>query len=183
MKASDQIVGLTSKDRLPQNRYVARITEAVFGPSKSSGNNMITLSWEIVAPEIIEVGDRKFNIGGSTFTTYCPVENKQDPAKDSAAKGRTFDLYEAVTGVRPDELDENNPELGPLKGAVLDVILGSNESMRLMDPTPEERANGARYGKPILDDKGQPIKSYQIALREILGPSQEAATVSGTRPY
>lgn len=76
------------------SNYICRITEADFGPSKSSGNPMITINWEIVAPTEVEIGGEMVNVAGvKTQPTYHTSGNSADPEKDTKNKAAIKELF------------------------------------------------------------------------------------------
>jgi hypothetical protein len=177
MKRSDTVASLTNQDRLPRDIYRLRVLSAVFGQS-SKGNPMITLEWEILSDkdgnDSVQIGDRKVTIAGKRITQWFPVlvkdaDGNTDQHKTGLAQGRVFDLYEKC-GHQLDEIDENNPDVRILVNCVVEAVLYSAENTKFKDPTPEQRAAGARVGDVIKDANGQPVKVFQPAIDMIVGP-------------
>lgn len=127
---------LNQKVQLPKDAYVVRVIDEKFGPSKSSGNNMITLELEIVAPEEVKdaTGDT-IECGGYKFKTYFSIEN--DDAKVAArSQDALKDLWNKI-GKNQEEVDWKNPPLF-FKAAIdsgsplnVDVILYGKKNVAL----------------------------------------------------
>lgn len=176
MKRTDLTQQLSNQDRLPRDVYRIRVLTAVFGMS-SKGNPMITVTWEILSDkdgsDVVQIGDRKFNIAGKQITQWFPTAVIGDLVKTEAAQGRVFDLYEKC-GVPQDEIDENNPDVSILQNKVVEAILYSQENKKYKEPTAEQRAQGAKVGDVIMVD-GKPLVIYQPAVDMIIGPASQGA--------
>lgn len=179
---------LTSRDMLPRNRYVVRCTNEEFGPSKSSGNPMITRTWEIVHPEKVSVNGVDKIVAGLEVTQYLPTivlqddKKTRDDTKSDKALSRIKSENEALGITDPEavgaKFDDENPKL-VANGIVADAILSCEASKQFASPTPEEVANGKKFGQPIKDDNGKDIVVYRIRLDSILGKS----SMEVNRPY
>lgn len=180
MRRESTVSNLTNADRLPTDRYKIRIVgRPVFGESKSSGNPMVTVDFEILSDsegsDTIKIGDRSFNIGGRRIQKapgagYYTVKNLKDPSKDSRNMEALFDLFDKA-GVPTEEIDENNPDLSPLEVRSIWAILRSDESIKCKEPTLEQRALGKRYGDPIKDADGNDVKIYTVVIDTLLQPA------------
>ena len=177
VKATDTVVSLNSSTQLPTDRYIVRCKKEEFGISKSSGNPMITRTWEIVSPDTIVVNGQSVVIAGTEILQYLTLKNIEDDAKTKAAVGRYLAENKKL-GLYSDEVDNENPSLVCV-GVVADAILASDENTRKKAPTPEQIAAGKKFGDNILGQDGKPIKSYQHKVGEILGVS----TASVNKPY
>lgn len=166
-----------NKIPLPKDRRTLRCIEESFGLSQSSGNPMITRTWEIVEPNEIEIGDRKVDIDGVKVTQYLPTKNKEDAEKSNKAFGRLVEDLKSL-GYSESEIDDENPPL-IAKGKVVDAIVYGKENKSFKPPTAEEKKNGARFGQPIKDAQGKDVVVYQPQIETILGLS----TVEVNRPY
>lgn len=174
IKAEDTVGSLTSKDKLPRNRYTCRCTEEVFGPSKSSGNPMITRTWEICLPEQVLINGMNKEIGGVTFNQYLTTkklgaDGTEDTEGTKKAVGRVLEDYRRL-GFPSTQLDTDNPEMFA-KGVVADLILDTDESKQLQSATPEQLAAGQKWGDPIKDANGAEIITYRVKFVETLGRS------------
>lgn len=143
--------------QITRNRYSLRVKEAVFGPSKSSGNPMLTLNCEIYSPAVIDTEAGKFSIDGVRVTHYLTLTEK--------AIGRYIDFCNRVGIEVPDEIDTENVDATPFNGLCFDAILDSTPRELRQKPR-----DGQKVGDPIVDDNGQPILSgWDIRLTEVLG--------------
>ena len=165
---------LTMKDKLPRDRYVVRCTEEEFGESKSSGNSMITRTWEIVHPDSVQINGEAKIIAGLEVKQYLPTivfdkEGERDDEKSDKALARIRDENSNL-GLPCDVIDDENPAL-VAKGVIADAILSCEESKQFKSPTPEQTAKGQKYGDPIKDDAGKDVIVHRIKLDSILGRS------------
>jgi hypothetical protein len=151
----------------PKDRYIGRILEEKFAPN-NGGNPMVTREWEIVAPEVVTVGDKQISVVGAKITQYSVVKVLNDEGKSEKAFGRFRDDLIAM-GYKGDKIDDENPPL-EFKGKCFHIIVYGKEQPQTKTLTAEERATGERVGKPILDpETGKPIIGYQLAIDQILG--------------
>lgn len=166
-KMNQGVSNWNSKVFFPKNRYTIRCIEESFAPSKA-GNPMITREFEIVSPEEVEVGDRKYNVAGQTIPQYRTTRiNGDDTKSDKCWSSFRDELL--VTGFDPEaEVDDENPPL-EFKGKSFSAILYGKEDTARQSPTLEQRAKGIKIGDPILDADGNEIKTYQIQIESILG--------------
>lgn len=166
---------LTSKDKLPQRRYAVRCIEETFGPSKSSGNPMITREWEIVDPEAVIINGVNKIVAGQKVKQYLtvlvldPKTGARDDAASDKALARLRD-ENANLGLPADSIDDENPQLC-CKGLVADAICAADEYSPTEEPTAEERAAGQTRGKPVTYADGTEVKSYRPKLVQVLGLS------------
>jgi hypothetical protein len=166
-KQTDTVIQLNSKTPIPQDRYVCRCTKESFGPSRNSGNLMITREWEIVSPEEVTIGDQKVQVAGQKLYQYLVTKNLEDAAKSDKSLGRVFDDYNALGFPTADGIDDENPTL-MAEGKYADIIIGAEESVARKDPTPEQRAK-RQLGDPIKDGNGKDIKTYRPVIKQIIG--------------
>lgn len=162
---------LKRTDRLPKRRYAIRCINEEFGESKSSGNPMITLEWEIVWPETVDIDGRTVEVGGTDNIMQYFSFNPTDEKKRNSAVQAYLDIC-ALLNVPQDGLDTDNPTL-VLKGIVADATLYAKDKPELDDPTPEERKEGKKAGKPTLDSNGKAIINFEIKINQILGVSTQ----------
>lgn len=166
---------LSMKDMLPRDRYVARCTSEEFGESKSSGNPMITREWEIVHPDSVVINGQKKIIAGISVKQYLPtiVFKEDGKTRDDTSSNKALSRLRdenSNLGLPCEAIDDENPELC-CKGVVADVILSSEESKQFKSPTPEQLAQGKKYGDPIKDDNGKDVVVYRVKLDSVLGRS------------
>lgn len=152
--------------KLPTDRYVVRQVASKSGPSQSSGNPMITLSFEIVcdaqgSETVILPNGQTGMVAGIEMDYYLTLTDK--------TAARIADFHELI-GKPLKSIDKENPDLSIYDGLVLDAILRGEEQVSCKDATPEEKAAGKR-GVPILDAQGKQVKSYRASIQRILGLS------------
>jgi hypothetical protein len=151
-----------------RNRYIVRCIGQTFGKSKSSGNPMITLEWEVVgepqkdgtiAPTI-KRGTDTYQVAGLPIrpTYFTLVAGK--PLE------RFFDFQRAA-GLPSDSVDETDPDLSGYEGLLMQAILATEESQEMTALTEEEREDGKKP-EPILDEDGKPIVRTAIRIASFL---------------
>lgn len=169
---------LNASKQLPKNQYAVRFTDEKASPSKSTGNPMVTLEAEIVAPDTIVspfTGETLEIAGYKIKPVYMSLQAKNedgsvDKEKTQQAVDRYTDYMKRCGLDVPEEgIDTENPVMG-FKGKVIDVILDSEEFVQRATPTPEQKAAG-KLGDEIKGQDGKPIKSYKPWITMVLGPS------------
>lgn len=165
---------LSIRDELPRDRYTVRCISEEFGPSKSSGNPMITREWEIVHPDSIVIKGETKIIAGLTVLQYLPTivldaDGKRDDAKSDKALSRLRD-ENANLGLPSDSIDDENPALH-CNGVIADAILSCEKSKQFKSLTPEQIAEGRKLGDTIKDENGKEVIVNRIRLDSILGRS------------
>lgn len=177
VKRSETTSTLTQTDRLPKQRYSLRCLKEEFGPSKSSGNLMITRKWEIVSPETIEINGKQVEIAGVELNPQYVVirNNNPDGTKDVEKSNKSIGRFlneRHNLGLNAEEVDDEAPPLD-LEGKIVDAICDAEESVM------RERSVNGKPGKEILDANGNKIVRYYPKVVEILGMS----SVQVNRPY
>ena len=169
----------------PQDNFILRCIEESFGPSKSSGNPMITLGYEIVAPESINVAGVEYSVQGLKITPgYYTTATLDDPDKTAQNEQRVFkstnpdrpSLYELFeidsTGV-----DKNNPKL-EFKGKLVHALLTSEVKEKTKSPTAEQLKQGKKVGDVIKNPKtGKPEITFYPKIVKLYGIAE--AAISG----
>jgi len=178
-KVGEGVTAWTNKMFFPKDKYTIRCIEEESGTSKGD-NPMITRTWEIIAPETIQVGDRTLSVGGLKVTQYRPTKVRNAPADveahgewDSEKSDKSFntftdELKNAGVDV-PAEIDDETPPC-LMKDVTVAAVLHSKEDKARKSPTPEQMKKGQKVGDPILDENGKEIKTYQLQLDSILYP-------------
>ena len=159
---------------MPRGRYTVRVKDATFGPSKSSGNPMITLDCEIIEPEFVTVQGVKYPLDQVKVMYYLIlVEAKGHLAKIVGPPSPS--LMERL-GLA-NEIDDENPNTKQFEGLVFDAILSSREKLE----TIKDSVTGQFV--PLLDGEGKQIKrGYELntQIDDILGRS---AVKAGNVPF
>lgn len=168
--------------RLPPDNYVLRCVEESFGPSKSSGNPMITLEFEIQSPDEIEIAGEKVTIAGTKLTHYVTTQVLNDAEKSEGCRVRAVGdkqkkgIYQ-LFGLDPEGFNPENPILG-FKGKLEHARLTSEENAARKDPTEEQLKKGERgdiIKNPVTKE---PVLFYQLKVAEFYGLAAEQ--VGGT---
>lgn len=174
---------LTSAVQLPTDNYLVRVIEEAFGPSKSSGNPMITLSCEIISPETVSIAGEDYNVAGtkiqpSYFTTKTMKNGEVDVEKTEYNKVR---LDELTTQFKmPAITDPENPALG-FKGKVVWAIVKSEAKAKTKTPTQEQLEAGEKVGDVIIDPMtGEPVISYFPKIDKIYGTPSDDVIAKAT---
>lgn len=177
------VSGWNSKMPFNKDRYTLKCIEEDFAPSKSSGNPMLTRTWEIYCPSPVMIGDREVDIDGLKVTQLCITkvgdgQGGWDQEKSDKAFSRFRD--ELVTlGFDPNgEIDDENPPCFAL-GKTVDAIVYGKKDVARKSPTAEQIKKGIRQGDPIKDAAGKDVVVYQLAIDQILGLS----TTEVNRPF
>jgi hypothetical protein len=139
---------------LPNNvRFIIRCISEEFGPSKSSDNPMITLEWEVVAPESIPVGDKLLTVAGIKLRQYLSTKifdretREIDQEKTDKAQTRWVEQNKLL-GLPISDLNPENP-VKRYENVVADAMLYCKEEALFDAPTPKDIAGGAKVGKKI----------------------------------
>ena len=171
----------------PQDNAILRVIEANFGPSKSSGNPMITLSFEVVAPESINVAGVEYSVAGLKITPgYYTTATLDDAEKTKTNEQRVFkssnperpSLYE-IFEIDSTGVDKNNPDVTVFKGKLVHALLKSEVKEKTKSPTAEQLKKGQKTGDVIKNPKtGKPEISFYPKIEKLYGLADGG--VSGT---
>lgn len=176
----------TSKVKFPKGAdYIIGCTDEGFAPSKSSNNPMITLEFEVRAPESKMIDGEEYNMAGTRVAPVYFVTVPMDAAgvvdkdKQKATVARLEKVCRAF-GLPFDSATFNpeNPTLG-FKGKNVYAALYCESSEQRDDPTPEQLARkelGTIQKNPIT---GEPRVRHNAKIDEIFGLAQTDAT----KPY
>ena len=150
-----------SSTKFPNDNFVCRVTDDGFSPSKSSGNPMITLTFETIGllkndstttPEI-DVGGDLYTISEIKITNYYPTivlsPEGIDESKTHKAQERVKELYEKF-GMDNTNINFENPVLG-FKGKQVMVYLQDEAKPKRRSPTKAQLEQGIREGEVILN--------------------------------
>lgn len=177
-KWSNQIAWVKSSD------YIVRCIEETFSESKSSGNPMITLEFEVAAPETMSVGDKEILIAGvkAGLKAYYPVTvlsgDGIDDQKTANSRERVKTLYRAF-GLLDTDINYENPTLA-FKGKIVYAWLEDDETEQRKSPTKDELAKGIKQGAVMINPvTKKPLVQHYPKIREIFGLAPEDAN----KPY
>lgn len=167
---ANQIVSCEVPDNL-NDSLVVRITDVEFGESKSSGNPMITVKPEIVGIRNKQNGvDDHMIVDGKKYVIAGLPCRPSYFSLSSKALARLQDFWSKVTG-RPKEefeIDTENPDLTPYKGAVMSAVVKAELTKRTKQLTPEQKeelkaAGKPLVGEPVVDDEGKELPPFKSA--------------------
>jgi hypothetical protein len=164
------------------SNYIIRCIEETFGQSKSSGKPMITLKFEVVQPETMEVNGEAVDIAGVSYglTQYYvtkSIDENGDVDMDKTAniKQRLERLY-AAFGLDFSSFNSDNPTLGFKNKTVYAWIENSCVEQR-KSPTAAQAAAGQRQGDVLINPvTKKPLLNNQPVIREIFGLADVGAT-------
>lgn len=173
----------------PDSDYIARIAGASFGPSKSSGNPMLTINWEVKTPAEKEVDGEMILLSGVKMDSYYSVKSfdangKEDLVKTEKAKENVKELFRLLE-LNPDEINWDNIDTKPLLGKLCMVLITPDESPMRRNPTASQIEAAKKLGKRAEGDlmlnpkTKKPIIQYWPKVREVFGlaPVQDGVQV------
>lgn len=172
------------KDSCYQNRCM----DITFSPSKSSGNPMLTINCELVAPTTVEVGEDIVDITGIKTTNYMTVTAFEDDGKtvdenktkESRAKVKEFLAMMKVGGkpvIDPETVNWDNPQLSALRGKVFLTSMESEVREERKTPNKAELEeakkkgiHASQAGKVMKDPvSGKDLIQYWPKIRSFFG--------------
>jgi hypothetical protein len=146
LKKEDAII-----TELPIDVYHFRCVKSSFAPSRK-GDPMITLEWEIAAPEFVEVNEQEVKTDKVKVRSWHVLTTK--------CAGYLFDFL-GRCGIDAEAVDEENPDLSVFDGLIIKAALDVSD-----------RIVKKRDGSPLLGDDGQPLtEGVQYGLGAIEGRS------------
>jgi len=184
--------------------FVIRITGASFGPSKSSGNPMITAEWEIVSPSEKEIGGEAYEMAGIASNPmshlYYGTKTVGDEEKSANQKDRLCSSSVETPGFlrlafpdKPEYADNFNPDnpdaemLKALEGLCFFAQMSPDTVQERKNPTQaqieEAKAKGIRAEGDVMKHPltGKPLVSYRPKVRNIFGLAPSA--VGAGKPF
>lgn len=153
------------------SNFIVRCIGANFGPSKSSGNPMVTLSWEIVSPQQVEIGDGQYVIAGiKCGDTYYTTSNPKDLTKQENARKR-FEEFCTKLGIDPATINWDNVDTKPFLGKLVFVMISPDVEERRKNPTAAQLAANPKAEGDVMRNpiNGQPLVDYYPKIREVFG--------------
>jgi hypothetical protein len=175
----------TPEIKIPQDSsYIIRCIEESFAPSKSSNNPMITLKFELVSPEEVEVAGELVNVAGVQpsplyIVTQAMDESGNIDVEKSANGAKRLKAMYTAFGLPNDNVNPENPALG-FKGKVVYALLYPDTSERRKSPTAAQLAAGQKQGDIMINPvTKQPLVNHYIKIGEIFG----LAPTDAAKPY
>lgn len=137
--------------------YTFRCIDAKYKKS-ASGNRMIMLTWEVIAPESARTKEGVFYIVGMQATNFLMLETQYASATNK---------FLAKMGL-PTSIDYDNPDVEQFKGLMLRAIAGSRLREQMGQKIDE--ATGNVVAVKLVDEDGKPIQSYrfEMSLADVL---------------
>lgn len=172
-----------NKVQFLKDNYVIRCTDESFGPSKSSGKPMISLSFEIVSPETMVTDGQEYTIAGTELKTYHVTQSVDeqgnvDVEKTQNIAARLKKLYEAF-GLDSSNINPENPALG-FKGKSVHALLYGDVQEQRKAPTAEQIQKGQKQGEVLKNPiTGKALVTYYPKVDDIFG----LATAEAGKPY
>lgn len=157
------------------SNYIIRCIEETFSESRSSGSPMITLEFEVAAPETMKVGDHEYMIAGvkAGLKSYYPTisltpDGEVDAVKTANAQERVKILFRAFD-LDDTSIDFKNPALA-FKGKTVYALLDNEETAQRKSPTKDQLSKGQKQGDILLNPKTKkPLMQNYPKVREIFG--------------
>lgn len=137
---------------LPQQIYTLVIVGATFGKSKSSGNNMITLEYEMVSPKFVRFKNEDIGVEGTSILEYVSLQ----PQALGKLKALHKTLKLPMKGV-----DLDNPDTNAYLGKALTAIVATKQKVMNIEGTNEPILD-SETGKPVATNEYR-IERYQSA--------------------
>lgn len=178
-------------NEIPINRdtYMIRCIEEGFAPSRSSGKPMITLKFEIAAPETISVAGEdimvvgvKSNLVRYQVTKSVDDQGNVDTEKSASLKKALEEMYGQFGIKLTEELNVDNPPLG-FKNKLVWAVLDNERKPMLRTPTKEQLDKGIKRDAPELimlhPVTKQPMIENWPQIIKIICPAEQPAN----QPY
>ena len=161
--------------------YIVRVCKAEFGESKSSGNPMITVEYEVVAPEVKEIAGDEVTLSGVKtivyYTTTTFDGQEVDTLKTKNARARLTAFYKLVD---PElVIDFENPDTKVLLGKAFYAQMYPEIKEQRKEPTMAQiesaktkniRPEGDVMLHPLTR---QPLISYWPKIKELFAACPE----------
>ena len=167
---------------IQNENVILRCIDESFGPSKSSGNPMITLNWEVASPDTINVGGVDYEIKGLKVSpSYHTTKNLTDSEKSEKNDKSTFgpsgnkdnlSLWELFE-LDPTGVDKENPPLA-FKGKLMHARINGDPREVTKAPTAEQLKKGQRTGDVVINPKTKkPEVTYYPKIVKMYGLAEE----------
>jgi hypothetical protein len=128
---------------------------------------MVTLEWEIIRPETVDINGRTVAVAGLSsngLKTYLTLTPKALPS--------TLDFH--LNMGLPDSIDTENPDVDIYKGLCVEAVLASEEAVQRRELSEAELESGMKpeQAEVLKDEDGNPIKAYYPNILTICGRSK-----------
>jgi hypothetical protein len=156
---------------IPTDNYIVRIIGATYAPSKK-GNPMLTLTTEIVSPQVVEVAGESISVAGIKCTNYLSaLSTEQDGSTNTE---RTESMRERISKFYKDmeldtTLDFENLNTKVLLGKNVHALIEAEVAVQRKSPTAEQAKKG-QPGDILKHPKtGQALVKYWPKIKEFFG--------------
>jgi hypothetical protein len=159
--------------------FVNRIVGASFGPSKGSGNPMLTINTELVSPQEYEIDGEQVVVAGVKATNYFVTQvNKPDGTideeKTANCRANLADPTKGLwvkLGLDPNTINWDNIDTKPLLGKLIYTMMSPDKEEKRANPTAAELAKDKHAEGKVLRNPvtNQPLVNYWPKVREIFG--------------
>lgn len=136
---------------IPEQMYRARCIGVKHGKN-SKGNQMTTMSNEIIEPETVEISGKQSTVAGRQFQLF--LVHNFDKADGFGSQSEVIEFHQKL-GVPFTQMEEGYTYRTELveqyyKGMEFDIILRAKEDVKRYQTGPDK-------GQPILDGEGKEI--------------------------
>jgi len=172
-----------SKVAWPKDNFKIRCIRNSFEESKSSGNPMIVLDFEVDSPETYTIDGVEYNMAGVSYglrqwyvTKVMDASGAVDAEKTANCAERLRKLY-AQFGLDFTKFDPENPTL-EFEGKLVWALLRPDTQEQHKTPTKEQLARGEKQGEVIKHPiTGQPLIQYVPTIDEIFGLAEAGPNI------
>lgn len=173
------------------SEFVNRIVGASFGPSKNSGNPMITVNTEVVTPAEVEIDGKQVTVAGVKCVNYyvTTVLGTDGVVDEDKTASKRLQLYnpenpgDSLLGKLEypvESINWDNFDTKPLLGKLILTMMEPEVEERRANATSAELAKDKKAkGKIMKNPKtGQTLINYWPKVREIFGLAPDQGNVS-----
>lgn len=174
MNENQNLTGNINLDEVPETKPVyitkrsgvVRCIDVKWEAQNKKGNPMLTFTYEIVKPEIVEAPEIvdgkpalggplvKAQVGGNKIKTYLVLNNKYSAANIKEIH-KAMDL--------PPTFNADNPNINQYKGKAVKCLISTEVQVEMQEGTIDQ---------PLLDDDGKPMNRLSYRISNISGGSR-----------
>lgn len=173
----------------PKDNYIGRVLSADFGPAKSSGDPMITLETEVIAPSSIEIDGEPVSVAGQQVKTYHKTQVLVDGVVDMEATAklrggdRGLDKLCTAFGIKFEDVNWENPDLELFRGKLQHIAMWGKKEEERKSPTAEQLKRGEKGTVMINPITKQPKYQFFPQISEFYGLATEddVTSLGGTK--
>lgn len=155
------------------SNYMNRIIDAKFAPSKSSGQPMLTLEYEVVAPTAgVVIGDSEYNLLGVKVKKYHVTkklnEGIVDIDKTAESQEQIKELY-VLHGLDSTDINWDNIDVKPFIGVVVYTQMYGEAVEERKLPTAEQLKRGDQGDLQRHPVTGEKLIQYRPQIKTVFG--------------